>query len=208
MEQWRFAEKVGCSKETIRKIEKGQIKLSDELALKISLATGVDRSWLLANDLSVPPTSRFGRYQYSREDFSRAQMESNANIPQLLPAAWLLKFHARLAAISSKAWAAGLHDHQLAMYKISEILKGLEEKIGVDEDVYPTDNRSVSKAVEIAKRGVQEVETALGTGELYEPHAGSLIILDMVAKAKFESQMAALSEGREQARRAHEEKSP
>ena len=42
---------------TIQAIELGKLKLSEELAIKISLETGVSAKWLLAGDVGAKPTS-------------------------------------------------------------------------------------------------------------------------------------------------------
>jgi hypothetical protein len=60
MTQGEFAEFVGRKGITIRSIETGKLSLSRRLATLIADVTGVDRDWLLANDLKapVPPLKR------------------------------------------------------------------------------------------------------------------------------------------------------
>ena len=73
MTQGQLAKYVGCSIETIRKIEKGRIVLSEELAHKISVATGANKVWLLRNKLNQPPITNTGQ-PYTRDDFDKAQV--------------------------------------------------------------------------------------------------------------------------------------
>lgn len=72
---------------TIQSIELGHLPLSEELALRVAHETGVDESWLLQGDTSVPPRRgltlqglSFQRRPYNREDFEwqRAYNESPA----------------------------------------------------------------------------------------------------------------------------------
>src|ERR1700751_1003294 len=52
---------LGRSVITIKSIETGRLRLSENLATLIAANTGGDRAWLLANDLSapIPPLKRF-----------------------------------------------------------------------------------------------------------------------------------------------------
>ena len=61
---------------TIQSIELGHLPLSEELALRIAHETGVDESWLLQGDTSVPPRRgaalqaiRHRQRPYNREDY-------------------------------------------------------------------------------------------------------------------------------------------
>ena len=52
-EQRKFAPIIGCSVETLRSVELGRLPLSDNLAEKIFMTTGVSLDWLKANDLKA-----------------------------------------------------------------------------------------------------------------------------------------------------------
>jgi transcriptional regulator with XRE-family HTH domain len=54
LKQSELAEMVGCSAVTIQSVEVNRLKLSKSLASRISMETGADLDWLLANDVSVP----------------------------------------------------------------------------------------------------------------------------------------------------------
>lgn len=48
------AKLVSCSTVTIKAVEIGKLALSDSLASRISQVLGIDKDWLLKNDLSSP----------------------------------------------------------------------------------------------------------------------------------------------------------
>jgi DNA-binding XRE family transcriptional regulator len=54
LKQSELAELVGCSTVTIQSVEVNRLKLSKSLAARISLQTGADMDWLLANDVNIP----------------------------------------------------------------------------------------------------------------------------------------------------------
>lgn len=50
--QAELAQVIGCARLTVLALESGKLKLSEMMAEKISLQTGVSKSWLLSNDHS------------------------------------------------------------------------------------------------------------------------------------------------------------
>jgi len=83
--QKEMGELVHRAARTIQAVELGQLPLSEDLALEIAEATGVDAGWLLENDPQSPPrkgmtamgmgfgTGEFGRAEF---EFHRAFLES------------------------------------------------------------------------------------------------------------------------------------
>ena len=74
--QKELADMVGRAARSIQSIELGHLPLSEELALRIAQETGVDESWLLQGDTSLPPRRgaallAFARDRgpYTRENF-------------------------------------------------------------------------------------------------------------------------------------------
>ncbi len=74
--QPKMAELVHRSPRTIQAIELGQLPLSEELALIVAQATGIDAGWLLEKNPATPPrkgltTAHFGKTTnpYTREDY-------------------------------------------------------------------------------------------------------------------------------------------
>lgn len=78
IEQWRLAEKVGCSEGAIKRIERGKLKLSDGLAEKIFLATGIAPDWLLNNNFDAPMIEGVKGEPYSRDIYDRIQANKAA----------------------------------------------------------------------------------------------------------------------------------
>lgn len=85
--QKELADLVGRAARTIQSIELGHLPLSEELALRIAKETGVDESWLLQGDTSIPPQRgkallafSYEHRPYERKDYEwqRAYNESPA----------------------------------------------------------------------------------------------------------------------------------
>jgi len=53
-----LAEMIDCAPVTVQSVELGKLRLSQKLAKRIELQTGVSLEWLLHNDYTVPPTCR------------------------------------------------------------------------------------------------------------------------------------------------------
>jgi DNA-binding XRE family transcriptional regulator len=70
--QGTFADWIGRSQATVKAIETGKLALSSRLATVISAVTGVDKQWLLRNDLTepMPPLSpRSGRLRKGEKTY-------------------------------------------------------------------------------------------------------------------------------------------
>jgi transcriptional regulator with XRE-family HTH domain len=74
--QKEMADLVGRAARTIQAIELSHLPLSEDLALRIAKETGVDESWLLAGDTSVPPQRgkallafNYEQRPYERKDY-------------------------------------------------------------------------------------------------------------------------------------------
>lgn len=70
--QKELADLAGCSRYTIRSVELSLLKLSEELARRISAATGVHFRWLIENDLNAPIIESRG-YSYTKSSYEAAQ---------------------------------------------------------------------------------------------------------------------------------------
>ena len=53
-----LAQMIDCAPVTVQSIELAKLRLSQKLAKRIELQTGVSLEWLLHNDYTVPPTCR------------------------------------------------------------------------------------------------------------------------------------------------------
>jgi transcriptional regulator with XRE-family HTH domain len=59
---------LGCNRNSLQQIELGRLKLSEKMAERIALHTGVDMGWLLSHRYEVPPVCRRDPKQpYTRE---------------------------------------------------------------------------------------------------------------------------------------------
>jgi len=68
---------VSCAPVTVQSIELGKLRLSQKLAERIALQTGVSLPWLLQNDYTVPPTcGRDPGQPYAKRiyDWTRAEI--------------------------------------------------------------------------------------------------------------------------------------
>ena len=76
--QKEFADKIGCSRIYVQKIEQtpehGGQKLSLKLAQRISHETGVSLDWLLGGDPSAPPVSAKGE-PYTRDTYKKVETQ-------------------------------------------------------------------------------------------------------------------------------------
>jgi transcriptional regulator with XRE-family HTH domain len=82
MTQKELADLAGVARTSIQAIELCKLKLSPGLAHKISCATGVNYSWLMDGDASIPPINHAGR-PYMESDFALAQgrLYTEADLP-------------------------------------------------------------------------------------------------------------------------------
>lgn len=166
--QKEMADLGKCSRATIQAVELDHLKLSGSLALRISLETGVEVSWLLKNNLKEPirlstdasvlvgrsDNISFRERRYTKKVFELVQ--ANRHKKEGPQSSWYeirrgLEDHAHLRAIMESARKR--HLLELARYKLDKFLEELREEFGfaselVDlEDVYQEyDPNSFSKA--------------------------------------------------------------
>ena len=143
--QKELADLVGCTAESVKSIELNRLKLSEGLATRISLETGVSVQWLLNNDLSAPiaPSLEVASLQrrvgdpepgqYTRRTFELVQAQewdiyTVADINQERLDG--LKDYVRLRAIIESARYQRLHG--LARYKLEKFLEEMEKEFSSD----------------------------------------------------------------------------
>src|SRR5438552_17711905 len=88
--QKEMADLAGCSRRAIQSVELRTLKLSEELARKISNETGIAVDWLLENDLKAPLTSvRLGPFRIEDYNETRALRDLGAtSVEGLFQLAW------------------------------------------------------------------------------------------------------------------------
>ena len=132
MEQRRLAKIAGCSVETIRRIEKGRLKLSSDLAETIARATGVSAESLLKNDLNAPLLARSGN-PYHAFHFDAWQHVKNSRLDGDLidkTPDYLLSYHTRLRGIMASAGRKGEQQWLLAFQRLDKAINALRAEFG------------------------------------------------------------------------------
>lgn len=75
LSQAELADLVGCARLTIHNIEVGKLSLSEKMAAKISLHTGVGRRWLLDSKGKGPVCERDPRRPFTEREFKMTRAE-------------------------------------------------------------------------------------------------------------------------------------
>jgi len=130
-----MAELLGCSPSTIHSVESGRLKLSESLALRMSLVTGVDLMWLLDGDTSKPPTCQYQRRPYSRSEFEDWQLSKTKwlRVGKTQRAINIVRYFAQLRAILESANKRGGGDYIMTQHKVGVAIEALRtEQFGQD----------------------------------------------------------------------------
>jgi len=129
-----MAELLGCSTSTIHSVESGRLKLSDSLALRISLVTGVNVDWLLDGDTSKPPTTIYHARPYSRAEFEHWLLSKTETlrVDKMQRAIDIIECFAQLRAILESANKRGVGDYIMARYKLGVAIEALRDQFGLD----------------------------------------------------------------------------
>jgi transcriptional regulator with XRE-family HTH domain len=145
--QKELANLVGKSAATVQAIELGKLALSEELARKISLETGISMKWLLDGDPSGPPVGDFNnRPTFEKEpSFSKAVFErrradrkaGQSGWAELIPCTGLAG--AKLTAIQHAA--LNHPDRTIMDYRVWKFLEGLEKEFGISKKHFDTEMR-------------------------------------------------------------------
>ena len=141
----KFAELIGRSIHTVKSLESGRLGLSEELAIKISVETGVSANWLLAGDPQAQPlidSPPFGPNLgiFTKETFEARRADRMQNREGgiiVLHVPWFES--AKLNAISEAAEKSG--SGRLAHYRISKFLGELEKEFGITKERFDAEKR-------------------------------------------------------------------
>ena len=146
-----FANLVGLSLSAVEKLETGRLKLSTDVAMKISVETGVSEWWLKLGDPAVPPHDQNGRP--FTEDTFNATRETVEQWGVATPDIencfldWLVLWQAMgMKAIATSASANG--KLPLFMRTVGLFIEELESKFGFPEKF---DSKAINELAE--KRG-------------------------------------------------------
>jgi transcriptional regulator with XRE-family HTH domain len=131
-----MAELLGCSTSTIHSLESGRLKLSDSLAVRMGLGTGVNINWLRARDTSKAPTTlREGR-RYSRSEFEDWLLNETETLrlSKTARALDIIEYLAQVRAILESANKRG--DYIMARYKVGIAIDALRDRFGQDRSCF------------------------------------------------------------------------
>jgi DNA-binding XRE family transcriptional regulator len=136
--QKTFAKLVGCSIHTLQSVEAGRLKLSEELARRISAATDVDLDWLRQNDLTAEPCVANSEFPYTRNTFDNAQAHRRLGTPDFIATIasdYLLASYGQLRAIISDAAKRG--EGGIVIWKLARFIDELRQDYGHDNHLAP-----------------------------------------------------------------------
>ena len=125
-----FAALVNCSVATIQSLETNRLNLSEKLALRISLATGVDGAWLRKNEWDAPPLTRDGK-AYTRavyEAYRAANLESATETAHAVE--YLFAAFGRISSLWFDLGEKQDFSLPLARWRLDQFLTKLEEDFG------------------------------------------------------------------------------
>jgi transcriptional regulator with XRE-family HTH domain len=140
--QEQFAVLIGCSVHTLQSIETGRLKLSEEVARRISVATGVHLRWVLENDLEAEIVGSRG-HPFTKSDFECVQANKkigSSEFMRFMVADYGASFYGQIRALLSSAvkreLAKFLEDCRREFGHDKKLMPG-EEQFGLRADDSP-----------------------------------------------------------------------
>ena len=139
LRQQEMAVVLGMSTEKLKNLELTRTKLTKDKAEAISDVLGVDASWLMANDRSVPPPTAW-REEFTKEAFERYRKAEDQPVDEYL--LWttvndLLDAYISLRAIFASASLRGMANWNRAHTRLRETIGALREEFGTVRVVQP-----------------------------------------------------------------------
>ena len=170
-----FADALGCSEATVNSLETGRLKLSETMAQRIAVETGVSLAWLLDGDVSAPVLAADG-WSFTIETFeaNAAKKQRSDKIPPARLSVDFVNFAGRLHDILSAANRAG--GYSVPAYKVGRFLDDMESKGGAPASDWPAVRAAMLADIETAGTWFAELG-ARGT-------AGQDFVTATVAQAK------------------------
>jgi len=124
---------------TVEKLESGRLKLSEDVAFRISRETGVSLEWLLAGDIAIhPPKNQY--IEFESKPFTKAVFEQRrsqieaGNFEPPEPISFDSDRSAAISATLESATRAGKRD--LALYKLNRFLRDFQAEFGISQEEY------------------------------------------------------------------------
>jgi transcriptional regulator with XRE-family HTH domain len=132
LRQPEMAKHAGCSVHTIQSVELGRLRLSEELARRISAATGVHFRWLLENDLEAEIVGSRG-HPFTKSDFECVQANKkigSSEFMQFMIKDYAASFYGQIRALLSSAVKRDLSE--VAVWKLAKFLDECRNEFGHD----------------------------------------------------------------------------
>lgn len=137
LSQAQFAPLIGCNLQRLQNIESRRTLLDDDLAARVSVATGVRIGWLLDNDLASSPLAQDGS-SYTVEHFTYTQATAGVGRASELLKNFpdeLFPIIARVHGMLTKSLQPMSERSLLLRYKLERFLKSLEQEFECDKRI-------------------------------------------------------------------------
>jgi transcriptional regulator with XRE-family HTH domain len=166
--QREMADAIGCSFDTIQSIELERLRLSEELARRISAATDVHLHWLLENDLEADIVDCRG-HPYSRRDFEQRQATqqlADNELSRALAADYAASFYGQIRAILSSASKTDLAE--VATWKIAKFLDDCRREFGHDKRLIGTEEQFGLRAADSPYLKFRQINAGISLFRSYD----------------------------------------
>jgi transcriptional regulator with XRE-family HTH domain len=168
-----FAELLGCSVWTIRRLERNDLALSEKLARKIHDETGAPIDWLMKNDASLRPADSSGLgwskqvfevHQGKRElaevahrlfgtvNYKRLPADKRRERSLLLANYLAVRARREIHACLANAVTKGEYEFERALSRVNAFTESMEKDFGADESVRDLHGKEVAVAAHKSSR--------------------------------------------------------
>jgi transcriptional regulator with XRE-family HTH domain len=182
-----FAELLGCSIWTIRRLERNDLELSEKLARKIQEETGAPMEWLLRNDASLQPKDSWGLlwsrqvfevHQGKREtaevvhglggtvNYTRLPDKKKRKRLLLLANYLAVRAEQEIHACLASAIAKGDYEFERAVSRVNAFTESMEREFGSEESVRELHAKEVAVAAHESSRD----ENGMGQSVIFSQH--------------------------------------
>ncbi len=160
-----MAELLRCSRGTIHSVESGRLKLSDSLALRAGVETGVSVSWLLNGRPTAKPTEQDYDKPFTRESFDRwrANKTDRLSVSKTQRALDALSFAAAIGWILEDAHRRD--DYVIARCKVGQALGSLTKQF-ITMDAGTDGHLHLDRQLEVVAGVVQRARDFIDTCNL------------------------------------------
>lgn len=181
LSQKEMADLAGCSVHTIQSVElgRGRLALSEELARRISTATGVHFRWLWENNLKADIVRAPDGSPFTKSEFEHVQAQKkigSSEFMQFMIEDYAASFYGQIRALLSSSVRRDLAE--VAVWKIAKFLEDCRSQFGHDKKLIPEEkqfglraddspylkHRQVEAGIKLFKEYDKEREKIIGQG--------------------------------------------